>query len=91
MGDYLERSGGMTRFADDDQSFVIRADGSIVGEADYGFLFWQLSSMTVLPGDAVVIPRKMDNTRWVVQLKDWTQILANFGLSAAAIVTLSKM
>lgn len=90
VGRYLKRAGGGTRFADLDQAFVLRADGSVVGETDYGFLFWQLSSMDILPGDAVIVPRKMETTRWLTQVKDWSQILANFGLSAAAIATLSR-
>ncbi|HOX50380.1 MAG TPA: SLBB domain-containing protein [Fibrobacteria bacterium] len=90
VGDYLSSAGGPSKYADKSQAFVIRADGTLVGEQDYGFLFWQLSSMSVLPGDAIVMPRKLEATRWVAQLKDWTQILANFGLSAAALASLTK-
>lgn len=90
VGDYLSSAGGATRYADESQAFVMRADGSLVGESEYGFLFWQLPSMSVLPGDAVVVPRKLETSTWMAQLKDWTQILANFGLSAAAIATLTR-
>lgn len=90
VGDYLSSAGGATRYADESQAFVMRADGSLVGEAEYGFLFWQLPSMSVLPGDALVVPRKLETSTWMAQLKDWTQILANFGLSAAAIATLTR-
>ncbi|MBK9576281.1 MAG: SLBB domain-containing protein [Fibrobacteres bacterium] len=90
VGDYLSSAGGATKYADEGQAFVIRADGTLVGEQDYGFLFWQLSSMGSLPGDAIVLPRKLETTRWVAQLKDWTQILANFGLSAAALASLTR-
>lgn len=90
VGDYLSSAGGATKYADEGQAFVIRADGTLVGEQDYGFLFWQLSSMGALPGDAIVLPRKLETTRWVAQLKDWTQILANFGLSAAALASLTR-
>lgn len=90
VGDYLSSAGGAAKHGDPSAAFVIRADGTLVGEADYGFLFWQLSSMTILPGDALVMPRKLESSRWLVQLKDWSQILANFGLSAAAIATLNR-
>lgn len=90
VGNYLKRAGGGTKYCDMDQAFVLRADGSVVGEAEYGFLFWHLTSLSVLPGDVLVVPRKVETTRWLTQVKDWSQIFANFGLSAAAIVTLSK-
>ncbi|MBK8801146.1 MAG: SLBB domain-containing protein [Fibrobacteres bacterium] len=90
VGDYLSNAGGASKYADKSQAFVIRADGTLVGEQDYGFLFWQLPSMSVLPGDAIVLPRKLETTRWMAQLKDWTQILANFGLSAAALASLTR-
>lgn len=90
VGDYLSSAGGGSRYADKSEAFVIRADGTLVGEQDYGFLFWQLPSMDVLPGDAIVLPRKLETTRLMTQLKDWTQILANFGISAAALASLTR-
>ena len=45
-------------------------------------------------GDSVVVPGKTDcETGWnpfVCGLKDWIQILSNFGLTAAAIHTLQN-
>jgi hypothetical protein len=45
-----------------------------------------------MPGDTVVVPAQLDReTRYnfvTRVVKDWTQILSNFGLGAAAIKTL---
>ena len=44
------------------------------------------------PGDAVIVPSQLDYETWgralVRNLKDWSQIFYQFGLGAAAIVTL---
>ena len=85
---YLKRSGGKSKESDKRGVFLIRADGSVICERDYGFLFWQLGSVDILPGDAVFVPKDIDYSRFMASVKDWSQVLANFGISAASIVTL---
>jgi polysaccharide export outer membrane protein len=88
VGDYLSQAGGMTRFADDGSTFVIRADGSVVSKRDSSWLFGSLDSVRPKPGDAIVVPEETERTTWVKSLKDWTQILYQFGLGAAALKTI---
>jgi len=38
-----------------------------------------------MPGDAIVVPEDFTRTSWTRDLKDWTQILYQFGLGAAAL------
>ncbi len=88
VGDVL-KTAGLTEDADVDQAFVLRADGSIVSRRDRSGLFGgSFESMPVMPGDTLVVPAQLDResrysfiTRAV---KDWTQVLANLGLSIAA-------
>ena len=40
------------------------------------------------PGDTIFVPERMNKTTWVQDLKEWTQILYQFGLGAAALKTL---
>lgn len=94
VGDVL-KSAGLTEDAEPDQAFVLRADGSIVARRDSGGLFsfgTGFESLRVLPGDTVVVPAQIDRESsynfTVRALRDWTQILSNFGLGAAAIKTL---
>lgn len=87
------KTAGLTEDAEPDQAFVLRADGSIVARRDRGGLFGGgFESLVVMPGDTLVVPAQIDReTRYnfiTRALKDWTQILANFGLSAAAIKSL---
>ena len=88
------RQAGLTTFADESELYVLRADGTVQGGRS-GSLFGLLSgstNLTLMPGDTVVVPEKADRetgyTAFVRGAKDWTSILANFGLGAAAIKTL---
>jgi uncharacterized protein YjlB len=87
VGDII-KSASLTEDAEPDQIFVLRADGSIVASMDRSGLFGGFKSLSVMPGDTVVVPAKLDReTRYTAILrgfKDWTQILANLGLGAAA-------
>lgn len=91
LSDYL-RAAGVEPSADDDNLFVVRADGSVVHSRDYGTFLNRIGDLALAPGDTVVVPERLDReSRWsafVRGLKDWTQILYQFGLTAAAIHTL---
>ena len=92
VGDVL-KSAGLTEDAEPDQTFVLRADGSIIARRDRG-TFWggSFEATQLMPGDTVVVPAMIDReSRYNFLLrsaKDLTSILANFGLGAAAIKTL---
>ncbi len=88
---------GLREEADPDQMFVLRADGSIVSKNNSGGLLgWGgFDSLKLMPGDALVVPEKLDRetTRnfFARQLKDWTQILSQFGLGVAAIKVIKNL
>lgn len=79
--------------ADLSEMFVMRADGTAVNKRSMG-VWRSLERLRLMPGDTVVIPVKADRESTynfaVRSLKDWTQILLNFGLGAAAYKTLTN-
>jgi protein involved in polysaccharide export with SLBB domain len=87
---YLDLA-GIEPEADADNLFVVRADGTVVHAARRGW-FNNIDGLELMPGDSVVVPGKTDReTPWnafVRGLKDWSTILSQFGLTAAAIHTL---
>ena len=92
VGDII-KSAGLTEDAEPSQAFVLRADGSIVARRDRGGLFGGgFESLAIMPGDTVVVPAQLDRESGysftVRAMKDWTQILANLGIGAAAIKSL---
>ncbi|MCX8521050.1 MAG: SLBB domain-containing protein [Rhodoferax sp.] len=87
------KSAGLTEDAEPGQAFVLRADGSIVARRDFTGLFGgNFGSLALMPGDTVVVPAQIDRESSynfsVRAIKDWTQILANFGLGLAAFKSL---
>jgi protein involved in polysaccharide export with SLBB domain len=84
--DYLKSAGGGTRDADMKHVFVIRADGSVLSKTNTsGFWSGGLESVRVVPGDTIVIPAKLDKGSTLRAFKDWSQVISQFGLGAAAI------
>jgi protein involved in polysaccharide export with SLBB domain len=91
VNDYLKLA-GTTTDADIDNAFVLRVDGTVVSTDSQGWFFGKIGGVEVMPGDTIVVPEKLDKqtawTKFTQGAREWTQILANFGLGAAAIKTL---
>jgi protein involved in polysaccharide export with SLBB domain len=89
--DYLNVA-GTTSDADIDNAFVLRMDGTVMSADSQGWFFGKIGGLEVMPGDTIVVPEKLDKqtawTKFTQGAREWTQILANFGLGAAAIKTL---
>jgi protein involved in polysaccharide export with SLBB domain len=89
--DYLKLA-GTTTDADIDNAFVLRVDGTVVSSESQDWFFGKIGGLEVMPGDTIVVPEKLDKqtawTKFTQGAREWTQILANFGLGAAAVKTL---
>jgi protein involved in polysaccharide export with SLBB domain len=92
LGEYLQLAGGPTRGADKDSIFVIRANGTVVSESQTSgwFSSGKLRATPALPGDTLFVPEELNKSTLVQTVKDWTQILAQFGLGVAAFKTLGN-
>ncbi len=95
-GDYINLA-GLDEGAEVSNMFILRADGTVLNANGTRGFFGQRSNLQSQPlyaGDSVVVPSQLDYETWgtalVRGLKDWSQILSNFGLSAAAIKTLRQ-
>jgi polysaccharide biosynthesis/export protein len=85
-GDYLKKAGGPARVADRGHMFIIRADGSVVSKRSNPVLFANsFDGLPMYPGDTLVVPAYLNRSTLIRNLLDWSQILSNFGLGAAAI------
>jgi polysaccharide export outer membrane protein len=81
--DYIALSGGVTRRADADRIYVVRANGAVVAR-ESGRWFAR-DSVKIQPGDTVVVP--LDTER-MPALPFWqavTSIIYNLAISAAAV------
>ena len=94
-GDYM-RLAGVDESADPRNTFILRADGTVTSAADRRGWFsgGSIEAERLQPGDAVIVPNQLDFETFgralVRNLKDWSQILANFGIGAAAIKALRE-
>ena len=88
VADYLNQA-GMGAAADKNNVILVRADGTALTSSSW---FSSILSSAVMPGDAIVVPDKIDlEATWstvVRNTKDLTQIFYQLGLGAAAIRTL---
>jgi protein involved in polysaccharide export with SLBB domain len=92
--DALRLAGGPTRGADTSSTFVIRANGSVISarQSQGGWLSIgnNLAGLQALPGDTIFVPEELNKTTFVQEAKEWTQILYQFGLGAAALKTIKN-
>jgi protein involved in polysaccharide export with SLBB domain len=97
VGHYIDKA-GLTREADLEAAIIIRADGtvqsnqasrSLLGMGHRGFMGSSLN-----PGDTVFVPEVLDRrtaySQFMQGAKDWTTILFQFGLGAAALKTIRQ-
>lgn len=91
VSDYL-KTVGVSADADIDNIFILRVDGSVVSRDSGKWYSGSFGATLVMPGDSIVVPEKLDKetkwTKFMAGAREWTQILANFGLGAAAFKTL---
>ncbi|WP_417566247.1 SLBB domain-containing protein [Marinobacter sp.] len=83
VDDYLERSGGPTRQADQDRVYVVKADGSVMlpeKSAWFGGRSQQLQ-----PGDTVIVPIDVDRLNQLELWSNVSQIVYQMALGAAAV------
>ena len=86
---YLRLAGGPTQSADSKDSFIIRADGSVVSKRSQTGVFGNtFESSHLEAGDTVIIPEKVPRPSALRNFINYTQIFSQLALGAAAIAVL---
>jgi protein involved in polysaccharide export with SLBB domain len=91
VGYYLRLVGGPTESADPEHIFLLKSDGSVVTRETAGsgfFVFGDrgLMSARVEPGDSILVPEKLIQTRFMKDVKDITQILYQIAVTAGVLI-----
>jgi protein involved in polysaccharide export with SLBB domain len=96
VADYLKVA-GVTPNAELNDAFIIRADGSLVTQSQsslFSLRSTKIEDQTLMPGDVVFVPEKIIKetgySTFMRGLRDWTQILYQFGLGAAGLKVLQQ-
>jgi protein involved in polysaccharide export with SLBB domain len=82
--DYIALSGGITRKADDDRIYVVRANGSVVSNESGGW-FRRGGNVPMKPGDTIVVPLDTERMPALPLWQAVTGILYNLAIAAAAV------
>jgi len=82
--DYIALSGGVTRKADRDRIYIVRADGSVVSNESGGW-FRRSGQIAMKPGDAVVVPLDTERMPALPLWQAVTGILYNLAIAVAAV------
>ena len=94
VDDMLRLAGGPTRGADAGSTFVIRANGNVVSSRQQSSGWFisgtGLSTVGAQPGDTIFVPEDLTKVSFSQEAKEWTQILYQFGLGAAALNSLKN-
>lgn len=83
VDDYLERSGGPTRQADESRVYVVKADGSVMLPERSRWFGGR--SQQLEPGDTVIMPIDVDRLNQLQLWSNVSQIVYQIALGAAAV------
>ncbi|MCE5310607.1 MAG: hypothetical protein LLG20_23450, partial [Acidobacteriales bacterium] len=79
------KAGGPTRTADRKRMFVIRANGAVTPRQGANLFHNSFESSKLNPGDSVVVPQMVFKPGFMRGMRDWTEVLSQMALGAAAI------
>lgn len=100
--DYINMSGGYTRYADTANVYLLKVDGS-ARKAYSGFIGWndkkdrhELAAFSdadtyyIEPGDVVAVPENFERIAWLREVRDISQILVNTAIASGNLVLLIR-
>ena len=83
VDDYLERSGGPTRQADEERVYVVKADGSVMLPEKSRWFGGRRQQLA--PGDTIIVPIDVDRLNQLELWSNVSQIVYQMALGAAAV------
>jgi protein involved in polysaccharide export with SLBB domain len=97
--DYIGMAGGLTQYADANNVYVLKVDGT-AQKLSNGFLNWNMTRSRwemadfgedikqIEPGDSIIVPEKLSRIAWLREIKDLTQILYQIAMTAGVTMVL---
>lgn len=79
---YLEQAGGVTRDGDKKATFIVRADGSVVGRVKSTIFGESIFDVRMRPGDSIVVPEKVIGGSQV-----WRNVIATAQIMSSVALT----
>jgi len=98
--DYIDMSGGYSRYADTGNVFILKVDGS-ARKASRGLVHWNakkdrlemaafsdMETGDIEPGDMIVVQENFEHVAWLREIRDITEILMNTAVTAGVVIKL---
>ena len=86
LKDYIEKSGGVSDYANESDIYIISANGSIVDYSNNGFF----RSEGLSPGDTIVVPLKASSNQGLKVANEVSQVIYQIAVATAAISGISN-
>jgi protein involved in polysaccharide export with SLBB domain len=94
---YLKKAGGPTHDGEEDEMYVIKADGTVVSRQQSSsgirwdedarrWVFGGFMSASLDQGDTLVVPQKIERIAWLREIKDITTIMSQIALTAGTVL-----
>ena len=88
INDYINLSGGMTEFADNDNTYIIKANGNIISAASTNTRsggFFRVGTSQLESGDTIVVPLELTRFDTLTATTEISQIIYQMAIAAAAV------
>lgn len=74
LEDYLNQAGGPTKTADDDNIYLMKANGEVIAASQRNGMFSAFSSTPMMPGDTIVVPEDLERVPYLKLIHDISDI-----------------
>ena len=86
LDDYISLSGGLNPYADQENIYLIKVDGSMISPPQLSASgFFKRNSLGLEPGDSIVVPLQVQPFSGIRATTEITQIIYQMALAAAAV------
>ena len=82
LEDYLNQAGGPTKTADDDNIYVMKANGEVIAASQSNGIFRFFGSTLMMPGDTIVVPEDLERIPYLKLLHDISDIVFKVATTA---------
>ncbi len=86
LGDYLAQSGGITKTADEEYMYVLKANGEVFSGENAGTFWNRFLSQQLMPGDTLVVPENLERLSFLRLSKDIADIVFKIATTAGVAI-----
>ena len=82
LKDYLNQAGGPTKTADNDNMYVLKANGEVIAASQNNGMFSTFGSTPMMPGDTIVVPEDLERIPFLKYVHDISDIIFKVATTA---------